>query len=75
MKFREAYEEFILHFINNIKVGLEETLKKAIQMAKVGAEEEEEVEYYTERVKQGGAWGSFKRNFCFGLMMMRAMMK
>ncbi|GAA8207140.1 hypothetical protein HpDR152_01100 [Helicobacter pylori] len=65
MKFREAYEEFILHFINNIKVGLEETLKKAIQMAKVGAEEEEEVEYYTERVKQGGAWGSFKRNFLF----------
>nr|EJB94373.1 ATP/GTP-binding domain protein [Helicobacter pylori Hp H-23] len=39
MKFREAYEEFILHFINNIRVGLEETLKKAIQTAKVGAEE------------------------------------
>ncbi len=63
MKFREAYEEFILHFINNIRVGLEETLKKAIQTAKVGAEEEEGVERYTERVKQGGAWGSFKRNF------------
>ncbi len=30
MEFREAYEEFILHFINNIRVGLEETLKKAI---------------------------------------------
>ncbi|WRC41231.1 dynamin-like GTPase family protein [Helicobacter pylori] len=30
MKFREAYEEFILHFINNIRDGLEETLKKAI---------------------------------------------
>ncbi len=65
MKFREAYEEFILHFINNIRVGLEETLKKAIQTAKVGAEEEEGVERYTERVKQGGAWGSFKRNFLF----------
>ncbi|PDW16124.1 GTPase [Helicobacter pylori] len=65
MKFREAYEEFILHFINNIRGGLEETLKKAIQTAKVGAEEEEEVEYYTERVKQGGVWGSFKRNFLF----------
>ncbi|EMG83740.1 hypothetical protein HMPREF1394_00403 [Helicobacter pylori GAM105Ai] len=65
MKFREAYEEFILHFINNIRVGLEETLKKAIQKAKVGAEEEEEEERYTERVKQGGAWGSFKRNFLF----------
>ncbi|WQV55361.1 dynamin-like GTPase family protein [Helicobacter pylori] len=65
MKFREAYEEFILHFINNIRAGLDETLKKAIQTAKVGAEEEEEVEYYTERVRQGGAWGSFKRNFLF----------
>lgn len=64
-KFREAYEEFILHFINNIRVGLEETLKKAIQTAKVGAREEEEEERYTERVKQGGAWGSFKRNFLF----------
>ncbi|WP_183030544.1 dynamin family protein [Helicobacter pylori] len=63
MKFREAYEEFILHFINNIRGGLEETLKKAIQTAKVGAEEEEEEEHYIERVKQGGAWGSFKRNF------------
>ncbi len=65
MKFREAYEEFILHFINNIRAGLDETLKKAIQTAKVGAEEEEGVEYYTERVEQGGAWGSFKRNFLF----------
>ncbi|ERA61615.1 hypothetical protein HMPREF1398_00114 [Helicobacter pylori GAM117Ai] len=65
MKFREAYEEFILHFINNIRGGLEETLKKAIQTVKVGAEEEEGVERYTERVKQGGAWGSFKRNFLF----------
>ncbi|EMH11825.1 dynamin family protein [Helicobacter pylori] len=54
MKFREAYEEFILHFINNIRVGLEETLKKAIQTAKVGAEKEEGVERYTERVEQGG---------------------
>ncbi|WQV04631.1 hypothetical protein KVM35_04870 [Helicobacter pylori] len=67
MKFREAYEEFILHFINNIRVRLEETLKKAIQTAKVGTrkEEEEVTERYTERVKQGGAWGSFKRNFLF----------
>ncbi len=63
MKFREAYEEFILHFINNIRVGLEETLKKAIQTAKVGAREEEEEEHYIERVKQGGLGGSFKRNF------------
>ncbi|MBM0604210.1 dynamin family protein [Helicobacter pylori] len=57
MKFREAYEEFILHFINNIRTGLEETLKKAIQTAKVGAREEEGVERYTERVKQGGFGG------------------
>lgn len=41
MKFREAYEEFILHFINNIRIGLEETLKKAIQTAKVGTRKEE----------------------------------
>ncbi len=61
--FREAYEEFILHFINNIRVGLEETLTKAIKTAKVGAREEEKEEYYTERVKQGGLFGSFKRNF------------
>ncbi|ANH45704.1 dynamin-like GTPase family protein [Helicobacter pylori] len=63
MKFREAYEEFILHFINNIRAGLEETLKKAIQTAKVGTREEEKEEHYIERVKQGGLYGSFKRNF------------
>ncbi|WQT18630.1 dynamin-like GTPase family protein [Helicobacter pylori] len=57
MKFREAYEEFILHFINKIRVGLEETLKKAIQTAKVGAREEEEEEHYIEKVKQGGLGG------------------
>ncbi|WP_187839511.1 dynamin family protein [Helicobacter pylori] len=61
--FDGVYEEFIFHFINNIRVGLEETLKKAIQTAKVGAEEEEGVERYTEKVKQGGIFGSFKRNF------------
>lgn len=36
---------------------MEETLKKAIQTAKVGAREEEEEERYTERVKQGGLGG------------------
>ncbi len=55
--FREAYEEFILHFINNIRVGLDETLKKAIQTAKTRSREEEEEERYTERVKQGGLGG------------------
>ncbi|WRB31162.1 dynamin family protein [Helicobacter pylori] len=65
MKFRDAYEEFILHFINNIRVGLEETLTKAIQTAKTRSREEEEEERYTERVKQGGIFGSFKRNFLF----------
>ncbi|GHP46955.1 dynamin family protein [Helicobacter pylori] len=61
--FRDAYEEFIFHFIKNIRDGLDETLTKAIQKAKAGAQNEEEEERYTERVKQGGAWGSFKRNF------------
>ncbi len=61
----DAYEEFIFHFIKDMRDGLNETLKKAIQTAKMGAkkEEGEEKEYYTERVKQEGAWGSFKRNF------------
>ncbi len=63
--FKEAYEEFILHFINNIRVGLEEALKKAIQTAKTHSREEEEEERYTERVKQEGLFGSFKRNFLF----------
>ncbi len=61
--FKEAYEEFIFHFIKNIRDGLNETLTKAIQKAKVGAENEEREECYTERVKQGGVWGSFKRKF------------
>ncbi|GAA8372816.1 dynamin family protein [Helicobacter pylori] len=63
MKFMEVYEEFILHFINNIRVGLEETLTKAIQTARVSAKKEEEEERYTERVKQGGVLGSIKRKF------------
>ncbi|WRB25356.1 dynamin family protein [Helicobacter pylori] len=63
--FKEAYEEFIFHFIKNIRDGLNETLTKAIQKAKVGAQNEEREERYTERVKQGGLFGSFKRNFLF----------
>ncbi len=63
--FRDAYEEFIFHFIKNIRDGLNETLTKAIQKAKVGAQNEEGEEYYTERVKQEGLFGSFKRNFLF----------
>ncbi|WP_033765434.1 dynamin-like GTPase family protein [Helicobacter pylori] len=63
--FDGVYEEFIFHFIKNTRDGLEETLKKAIQTAKTRSREEEEEERYTERVKQGGAWGSFKRNFLF----------
>ncbi len=59
--FREAYEEFILHFIKNTRDGLNETLTKAIQTAKTRSREEEEEERYTERVKQGGVWGSIKR--------------
>ncbi len=61
--FKDAYEEFIFHFIKNIRDGLNETLTKAIQTAKVGAQNEEGKEYYTERVKQEGLFGSFKRNF------------
>ncbi|GAA7221343.1 dynamin family protein [Helicobacter pylori] len=63
MKFREAYEEFIFHFIKNTRDGLNETLMKAIQTARVSAKKEEGEEYYTERVKQGGVRGSIKRNF------------
>ncbi len=63
--FREVYEEFILHFINNIRVGLNETLTKAIRTASASAREEEKEERYIERVKQGGLLGSFKRNFLF----------
>ncbi len=61
----EAYEEFIVHFIKNIRDGLNETLKNAIKTAKKSAEEEENEEYYIERVKQGGPLGSAKR-FFFG---------
>ncbi|GAA9655607.1 dynamin family protein [Helicobacter pylori] len=57
MKFREAYEEFILHFINNTRDGLNETLTKAIRTAKTRSREEEEEEHYIERVKQGGLGG------------------
>ncbi|WP_187869407.1 dynamin family protein [Helicobacter pylori] len=57
MKFREAYEEFILHFIKNTRDGLNETLTKAIRTAKTRSREEEEEEGYTERVKQGGLGG------------------
>ncbi|MGL2581333.1 dynamin family protein [Helicobacter pylori] len=61
--FREAYEEFIFHFIKNTRDGLDETLTKAIQKASALAREEEEEERYTKRVKQSGLFGSFKRNF------------
>ncbi|MFA4807588.1 dynamin family protein [Helicobacter pylori] len=57
MKFREAYEEFILHFIKNTRDGLNETLTKAIRTAKTRSREEEEEEHYIERVKQGGLGG------------------
>ncbi len=61
--FDGVYEEFILHFIKNTRDGLNETLTKAIRTAKTRSREEEEEEHYIERVKQDGAWGSFKRNF------------
>ncbi len=46
-----------MHFINNIRDGLNETLTKAIRTASASAREEEEEEYCTERVKQGGLGG------------------
>ncbi|MFP6072050.1 dynamin family protein [Helicobacter pylori] len=55
--FRDAYEEFILHFIKNTRDGLNETLTKAIRTAKTHSREEEEEEHYIERVKQGGLGG------------------
>ncbi len=55
--FKEAYEEFIFHFIKNTRDGLNETLTKAIQTAKTRSREEEEEEHYIERVKQGGLGG------------------
>ncbi|MGL2562349.1 dynamin family protein [Helicobacter pylori] len=61
--FKEAYEEFTFHFIKNTRDGLNETLTKAIRTASAHTREEEEEEYYTERVKQGGLFGSFKRIF------------
>ncbi|WP_162973022.1 dynamin family protein [Helicobacter pylori] len=61
--FRDAYEEFILHFIKNTRDGLNETLTKAIRTASASAREEEEEERYTERVKQGGLGGWAR---CFG---------
>ncbi|PUD00229.1 dynamin family protein [Helicobacter pylori] len=61
--FKEAYEEFILHFIKNTRDGLNETLTKAIKKASTLAQNEEGEERYTERVKQSGLFGSFKRNF------------
>ncbi|GAA8003218.1 dynamin family protein [Helicobacter pylori] len=63
--FDGVYEEFILHFIKNTRDGLNETLTKAIRTAETHSREEEEEEHYIERVKQGGLFGSFKRNFLF----------
>lgn len=60
---QEKAGPFIFHFIKNTRDGLNETLTKAIKKAKVGAREEEKEERYTERVKQNGLFGSFKRNF------------
>ncbi|MFT2765792.1 dynamin family protein [Helicobacter pylori] len=61
--FDGVYEEFILHFIKNTRDGLNETLTKAIRTAKTHSREEKKEERYIERVKQGGLFGSFKRNF------------
>ncbi|WRG73566.1 dynamin-like GTPase family protein [Helicobacter pylori] len=63
--FKEAYEEFIFHFIKNTRDGLNETLTKTIRTAKTRSREEEEEERYIERVKQGGlgGWARFFGSF------------
>lgn len=65
MKFRDAYEEFILHFINNIRAGLEETLEEFIQQTKKNNEYQKgkDDEYFTKKVKQDGFSGSVARFF------------
>ncbi|MCQ2651242.1 dynamin-like GTPase family protein [Helicobacter pylori] len=65
MKFREAYEEFILHFINNIRVGLDKTLEEFIQQTKKNNEYQKgkDDEYFTKKVKQDGFSGSVARFF------------
>ncbi len=54
-----------LSFISSktLEYGLNETLTKAIQKASAGAQNEEEEERYTERVKQGGLGGGCARFF------------
>ncbi len=65
MKFREAYEEFILHFINNIRGGLEKTLEEFIQKTEKDNENQKgkEDEYITKKVEQDGFLGSVARFF------------
>ncbi len=63
--FREAYEEFILHFINNIRTGLDKTLEEFIQQTKKNNEYQKgkDDEYFTKKVKQDGFSGSVARFF------------
>ncbi len=65
MGFRDAYEEFILHFINNIRVGLDKTLEEFIQQTKKNNEYQKgkDDEYFTKKVKQDGFSGSVARFF------------
>ncbi|MFP6228527.1 dynamin family protein [Helicobacter pylori] len=63
--FRDAYEEFILHFINNIRTGLDKTLEEFIQQTKKNNEYQKgkDDEYFTKKVKQDGFSGSVARFF------------
>ncbi len=64
-KSHEAYREYTGELLENIRKSLNSDLEKFIKAAKNSAarEKEEKTEYYTERVKQDGLFGSFKRNF------------
>ncbi|WP_187852673.1 dynamin family protein [Helicobacter pylori] len=56
--FKEEYDKFVLDFIENIKNGLNNALKKATQTASDGIKEKEE---NPERVEQDGFFGGLKR--------------
>ncbi|NOK30666.1 GTPase [Helicobacter pylori E48] len=64
-KSHEAYREYTGELLESIRKSLNSDLEKFIKAAKNSAarEKEEKTEYYTERVKQEGLFGSFKRNF------------
>ncbi len=65
MGFRDAYEEFILDFINKIRDNLEKTLEESIQETKKDNENQKgkDNEYVIKKVKQHGLLGGVARVF------------